>query len=1335
MLHGGEDHGINGPHDADPNYNLSGFDISFQLAIYVDGQEVDIPVWGGQSGGDSINPVNTNGLIRIHPTSARSSYVTLDEVLQAWRTAPANGNANAQLSSSNLLGNHVDSEHYIRMFVNGTRVSALEDYQIHANDSVVLAYTSNPIVTVETNLGLVPIELFRDRTPITVANFLNYVNDGDYNDSFFHRFLPNFVLQGGGFKTTTNTFADPTVVNQFTSVTTDAQIQNEFDNWAKVSGTAASITNGNALIHLGAGIDLSTVAVGDRIRLTGRTDGINDTDMFDVVGVSDVNDTVTVQQTPAGGSTNNVAWKIFPEVNLTGTLAMAKVGGNPNSATSQFFINLNDNDASLDMQNGGFTVFGQILDHTVLQDIAALNDLSLFSIVLNGQQQVPPVTTSASGAGILAFNKLVNEFDLSLDVAGIPSGDLTGSHIHKGSAGVNGDIVIDLGSGSTYTQAGNQQLRRVIDDGILPALNVSDLQLNGLYVNVHTTANSDGEIRGQLTSLQSGLYSDLPTTSTDDLIVMQSFSGEAEIRGNVFIDADEDGVRDQNETGRSNFAVFADDNQNNQLDPGEATATTDNNGNYTLRVAPGLHHVRIVPAAGVAQTSPSGVYSVTVEIGDQLTGRDFGTFGIAAPTAIDLVSATDSGSSTIDNVTNYNNNGANRALQFQVTGVRDGALVRIRADGILIGETTVPANSGGTVIVTTDGTTTLSEGLRNIVATQAFGGATSEATAALGVNIDVSIASFTSTPPTTAMVGTELTYNAENADEGQANFVYSLNNAPSGAVINPSTGTLAWTPAANQSGHHEFEVVATDNAGNTRTQAIELDATKNPQVRVRLEVTDLNGNPLSQINVGSTFQLRAFVTDVRMDVPDNQKGVFSLYQDVTFNNSLATATSITHDTIMFGNSSAGTISGGLLDEIGSFSGRISPPGATESLLYTVTLTAVRSGTLTFTGDPADLIPAHQVGLFGNDDPIPLDEVDFGRDSIQIINPNFQITDDQFNFNEDTTANSLNVLTNDQGPQGSTLQIVSVGTTSNGGTVTIASDNRSLIYTPAANFFGNETFTYTVSDGSDEGVATVTVQVQPVNDAPTAVNDAFTVTEDTTNNSLAVLQNDLVTPDASTEKLKVLSVTQPAHGVVTIDSAGLVVRYTPNNDYRGTDTFTYTIQDDGNPALTSTATATVTVVSDNDPPTAVNDNVTVLEDSQNNVFDVLANDTIAPDTGETLTITTVTSGSRGGTVTVTQNGTRINYTPAANVFGEESFTYTISDGNGGTAVGTVRVTITPQNDAPNGVNDALSVAKNSQNNLLQVLNNDTITPDADETLTITAVSQGSQGGSLQIAEDG
>jgi peptidyl-prolyl cis-trans isomerase A (cyclophilin A) len=158
------------------------------------------------------------------------------------------------------------------------------------------------VVRVNTSVGEFFVELSDDTTPITVANFLRYVNEGLYNGTFIHRLEQGFVVQGGWLRFTES---PPTA----TPITTFGNIQNEF----RVS-------------------------------------------------------------------------------NLRGTIAMAKVPGDPNSASSQWFINLGNN-SGLDLVEGGFTVFGRVIGNgmQVVDAIAALRPVNLGS----GLTTVPLINFSA----------------------------------------------------------------------------------------------------------------------------------------------------------------------------------------------------------------------------------------------------------------------------------------------------------------------------------------------------------------------------------------------------------------------------------------------------------------------------------------------------------------------------------------------------------------------------------------------------------------------------------------------------------------------------------------------------------------------------------------------------------------------------------------------------------------------------------------------------------------------------------------------------------------------------------------------------------------------------
>ncbi|HEY6743479.1 MAG TPA: Ig-like domain-containing protein, partial [Lapillicoccus sp.] len=245
-----------------------------------------------------------------------------------------------------------------------------------------------------------------------------------------------------------------------------------------------------------------------------------------------------------------------------------------------------------------------------------------------------------------------------------------------------------------------------------------------------------------------------------------------------------------------------------------------------------------------------------------------------------------------------------------------------------------------------------------------------------------------------------------------------------------------------------------------------------------------------------------------------------------------------------------------------------------------------------------------------------------------------------------------------------------------GTVALSGDG-SFTYTPNAGYNGPDSFTYRASDGQlTSNVATVTLTVTPVNEAPVAVDDAYTVAEDSSVDvpPPGILQNDT---DPDGDSLSATVVQPPSHGGLAFGPTG-TFEYQPDQDFVGTDTFTYRASDG---QLTSNvATVTLTVTPVNDPPVVTGDSYSTAEDTPLTVAapGVLGNDS-DPDTGDTLTATQVT-GPAHGTLTLDPSGS-FTYTPAANYNGPDSFIYQASDGHGGLTKATVSLTVTPVNDPP------------------------------------------------------
>ena len=255
-------------------------------------------------------------------------------------------------------------------------------------------------------------------------------------------------------------------------------------------------------------------------------------------------------------------------------------------------------------------------------------------------------------------------------------------------------------------------------------------------------------------------------------------------------------------------------------------------------------------------------------------------------------------------------------------------------------------------------------------------------------------------------------------------------------------------------------------------------------------------------------------------------------------------------------------------------------------------------------------------------------------------------DDFYSVNEDSilTINPTGVLLNDTNIDSDIFAIIQ--TNVGFGTLTLNLDG-SFTYQPNQNFDSIDSFTYVATNGThNSNNATVTLFVNPINDAPIAQNDTAGTLEDIPV-IIPVLNND---SDVDGDLLTVNSVTQGANGTITTN--GTTVTYTPKINFNGTDSFVYTISDG---ILTDNATVYVTVGLVNDAPIAQNDTATTLENTPI-IISVLHNDSDVD--SDLLTINSITQGSNG---TVTTNGTTITYTPHLNFTGTDSFTYTISDG--------------------------------------------------------------------------
>ncbi|EKO3837942.1 tandem-95 repeat protein, partial [Vibrio harveyi] len=316
--------------------------------------------------------------------------------------------------------------------------------------------------------------------------------------------------------------------------------------------------------------------------------------------------------------------------------------------------------------------------------------------------------------------------------------------------------------------------------------------------------------------------------------------------------------------------------------------------------------------------------------------------------------------------------------------------------------------------------------------------------------------------------------------------------------------------------------------------------------------------------------------------------------------------------------------------------------------------------------------------------------------------------------DEDTAVTIDVLANDSDPENDQLTITNASVPAEQGTVAIVDGK--LVFTPAENFNGDATISYTISDGQLTDDATVAVTVNPVNDAPVAVDDTVTTDEDTAV-TIDVLAND---SDPENDQLTITNASVPAEqGTVTIVDGKLV--FTPAENFNGDATISYTISDG---QLTDDATVAVTVNPVNDAPVAANDTVATDEDTAVTI-DVLAND--SDPENDQLTITNASVPTEQGTVAIVDG--KLVFTPAENFNGDATISYTVSDGQL-TDDATVAVTVNPVNDAPVAVNDTVATDEDTAVTI-DVLANDS-DPEND-TLTITAASVPAEQGTVTIVD--
>jgi len=1099
------------------------------LNIFVDSEQVLIPADIGVDGsGNAISKVTTtndNGAIQVEALAGESiDGVTLGDFFETWRlnAGVAGNNSSAILNESQIFDSVIDTTNTLQMFVNGELSTDFDSYILADQDRIVLVYSDNPVVSFNTTFGPLVLELFDDEAPNTVDNFLNYANRGDFVNSFFHRSVTDFVIQGGGFATTSTDFVSTA---QFSRIDTDPPVENE----------------------------------------PGRS-------------------------------------------NLRGTIAMAKTS-DPDSATNQFFVNLSDSNTFLDepSNSGGFTVFGQILDIDVADEI---NDL--------------PIDTSNPSP-----------------------------------------------------------------------------------------------------------YGELPVGADGTLVVVQELVGQGEITGSKFIDLDLDGSFDSDDLPVENETVFLDSNGNGVLDAGEVSTQTDADGRYLFQVEPGTYTVATLLANDFQLTSPSTEsYSVTEELGRESAGNDFGVINLLA-------------------------------VDDDFEALNDGVIVPLD----VLENDRVPA---GTIISAVSsssagGSVTINGDRLNYAAPGGFTGSdmftytlldAGGASRTASVTVDVR-EQLVGTVSGMVFIDRDSNQNMNGDDVGVPGSLITL----SGTADNTGT-TLTLTTLTDDQGFYSFSDVPAGTYTLTQRQ---------PEAITNGQRSNADGDLVADTN-----ELVDIVVTSGSNLADNdfyEAGLDSQFASIAwFFASSGSPESAFREAVAMGEEMAGNMdlaadirAGGgdsdgpndpdpadpdapiaLNDAFDLTEGETLTVSATDGVLANdsdpanATLTAEvvttsANGTLSFNSDGSfEYTP--DSGFTGSDSFVyrvsngTLDDTATVTLTVDEINEPPVASADTYEVNEDATltitANS-GVLANDSDPNNDVLT-ATVLIEPAAGTLVMAADG-SFVYSPDDNFAGSDTFRYEVSDPDGETAnATVTIDVRPVNDAPEAVADSYTATENgvlTIDASAGLLAND---SDVEQNSLSAFLSLPPSNGTATVESDGSFV-YTPDSGFVGTDSFEYTA-DDGSD-LSASTTVTVTV----EPLVPTDEAYEAAEDTMLTVSiaeGVLANDS---STGP-LTASLVDTPS-SGTVALSPDGS-FTYEPAADFNGTVTFTYDVIDDQSVTqTTSTTTITVLPVNDSPVGVADGYQV--NEDETLTVSVPNGVLSNDSDidgDSLTV-ALDDPAMSGTVALNTDG
>ncbi|MEK4721471.1 tandem-95 repeat protein, partial [Priestia sp. FSL W8-0524] len=705
------------------------------------------------------------------------------------------------------------------------------------------------------------------------------------------------------------------------------------------------------------------------------------------------------------------------------------------------------------------------------------------------------------------------------------------------------------------------------------------------------------------------------------------------------------------------------------------------------------------PANGVVTVNPNGQFVYTPNLNfngtDQFTVIVDDGQGGTATSVVTIINTPVNDNPVTQNYAVITNEDTPLVGQIQATDV-DGDLLTFQLQS-------PPTN--GTVVVTNSGAYTYTPNLNfngndqfTVLVSDGQGGtAVSTVTVTVTpVNDAPTVPNYTFTtqedsPVVGAVVGTDVDGNS---------LSYQLQNRPTNgiAVVN-ANGTFSYQPNLNFNGSDQFTVLVSDGQGGTAVSIVTINVipvndppiTSNVSFTIaedstlinRIVAVDPDGDPL-------TFSLQT--TPGNGVAVVNGDGTFSYQPNLNFNGT-------DQFTVLVSDGQGGTAVSTVTVIVTPVNDAPTVPNYTFStqedspVVGAVVGTDVDGNPLSYqlqNGPTNGIAAVNADGTFsyqpnlnfnGTDQFTVLVSDGQGGTAVSTVTVNVIPVNDppitsnvSFTIAEDSTLiNQVVAVDPDGNPLTFSLQ------TAPGNGVAVVNTDGTFSYQPNLNFNGTDQFTVLVSDGQGgTAVSTVTVIVTPVNDAPTVPNYTFSTQED------SPVVGAVVGTDVDGNPLSYQLQNGPTNGIAAVNADG-TFSYQPNLNFNGTDQFTVLVSD--GQGGTAVSTVTVNVIPVNDPPITSNVSFTIAEDS------TLINQVVAVDPdGNPLTFSLQTAPGNGVAV-VNTDGT-FSYQPNLNFNGTDQFTVLVSDGQGGTAVSTVTVIVTPVNDAPTVPNYTFSTQEDS-----------------------------------------